>query len=260
MRRLLAFFFLGSLLCYQGDLLADKPQIALGTGEFEPFAGQNILNNGALVELVSAVFKEIGMEPQYTFYPWKRAEQLAEEGKVFAIFPYVQTEERQKDFEFSDPIMWNSEATVLFYLKKNFPQGITYKSYEDLAAYKLGGVLGYWYEQPLQKAKLNVYYVKNDEASIQKLYLNRIQFAISDELVGWALIKRLYPQEIDQFAVVDQPLRQGHLRLMISRKYPHAIALTKQFNMGLESLRTKGIVRQILAKHGLKEGDALAVQ
>lgn len=238
-------------LWFQGNVFAQPPAILLATGEWAPYASQSMEDLGVFTEIVSAAFHEMGMEPRYTFYPWKRAEQMVEKGEVLAAFPYKITTERKQMFDFSDPVMLTTGQ--LFYLKKNFPNGITYNTYKDLAPYKIGGVIGYWYETVFKQANLNVEYVPSDTQNIHKLYRNRIQLTVSDELVGWALIKSLYPQEISLFAVAEKPLNRDELRLMISREYPFAAKLTENFNAALVRLRKKGMVSKILEKYEMRQ-------
>ena len=85
----------------------------------------------------------------------------------------------------------------------------------------------------------------------QKLYLGRVDLAASEELVGWALIKKLYPQEVDQFATVDKPLNEDPLRLLVSRTYPSSAELIQKFNAALKVINENGIMQQILIKYGL---------
>lgn len=251
MKLVCVFILLSCLLCSLCDVSAQTSVIPLATGEWEPYTSEKMSGFGAFTEVVTAAFKEMGMAPQYKFYPWKRAETMVKHGKVFAVFPYIINEERKKTFEFSDPVVFSTGR--FFYLKKNYPKGINYNKFEDLAPYTISGVLGYWYEKSFNDAKLKVEYVASEEQGIKKLFANRVQLVASDELVAWALIKRLYPQEISQFATMDKPMNQDKLRLMISKKFPNADELTKKFNAALESIRKKGILSQILAEHGMKE-------
>lgn len=248
-KRLCTFFsFLGLFLCFQSSGHAQT--IILCTGEWAPYTSKTMNGNGAFTEIVSAVFKKMGAQPIYQFYPWKRGEKITREGEAFAVFPYKITSERKKFFYFSKQVM--SSTGRFFYLKNNFPKGINYTKFEDLSPYKIGGILGYWYEKPFKKANLRVYYTATDEESIKRLYNNRIQIVASEELVGWALIKRLYPREISKFDTMEKPMNQDQLHLMVSKKYPNAKKLLKGFNMALEKIRTQGIVHQILKKHGVK--------
>lgn len=225
-------------------------EISLATGEWAPYTSEKMEGQGAFTEIVSAVFKEMGQPVKYLFYPWKRAEAETKSGNVFAAFPYITTDERQKDYDFSDPVMISTGK--FFYMPKHQKTEISFTKLEDLQAYNVGGVLGYWYEDPFKQAGLKVDYVSSDEQNIQKLYLGRVDLAAGEELVGWALIKQLYPNEMGQFATLQKSINEDPLRLMISRKYPGASALTLKFNIALKAIADKGIIKQILEKYGVK--------
>jgi polar amino acid transport system substrate-binding protein len=229
---------------------AASAEILLTTGEWEPYTSEKMEGLGAFTEIVSAVFKEMGQHPKYLFYPWKRGEAETKDGKVFAIFPYIVTDERKKDFDFSDPVMISTGK--LFYLPERHKAEIVYDKLEDLQAYTIGGTLGYWYETPFKQAGLQVDYTSSDEQNFQKLYAGRVDLAATEELVGWALIRKLYPQEENRFATVKKPLNKDPLRLMISRQYPGAAELTQRFNAALKAIYAKGIAQKILEKYGIK--------
>lgn len=226
-------------------------EVILVTGEWFPYTSETAENMGAFTELVSAAFEEMGQQHRYIFYPWKRAESETKDGRAFATFPYIVTTEREADFDFSDPVMISTGK--FFYMPERHESTIAYDELEDLQAYRVGGTLGYWYETPFQQAGLRADYASSDEQNIQKLYLDRIDLAASEELVGWAIIRELYPQETHRFATVAKPLNEDPLRLMVSRQYPGAAELLQRFNMALEAIYAKGIAQEILEKYGLTE-------
>ncbi len=225
--------------------------VVLATGDWAPYTSETMENYGAFTEIVSAVFKEMGVPVKYVFYPWKRAEDEVKAGNVFAAFPYIETEERLKEYDFSEPVFISTGK--FFYMPQKQKSEITYDKLEDLQSYQVGGVLGYWYEAPFKAAGLQTDYVHSDELNLQKLYAGRVDLAASEELVGWALIKKLYPQEVDQFATVEKPLNEDALRLIVSRKYPAAAGLLQKFNAALKIINTNGTMQQILIKYGLKK-------
>jgi ABC-type amino acid transport substrate-binding protein len=71
-------------------------------------------------------------------------------------------------------------AGKFFYMPERQKGEITYDKFEDLQAYNLGGVLGYWYEAPFKEAGLKVDYASSDEQNIQKLYAGRIDLAVGE--------------------------------------------------------------------------------
>lgn len=174
------------------------------------------------------------MEAVYIYAPWKRVEVLVKNGQAYAGLPYAYTEKRHKNFDYSVPVM--TSKSVFFYNKKNYPNGISYQNLEELAQYRIGGVLGYWYEDLFAKTKLNIEYVTTDEQGINKLFANRIDLAACDEVVGKILIKKLHPEAIDQFSITEKEFATQDLHLMVSKSYPDAANITKRFNASFKKL------------------------
>lgn len=226
-------------------------KIVLATGEWEPYTSEKMKDQGFFTEIVTAVFKELNIEVEYKFLPWKRCEDMATKGDVFAAFPYMITEERKKTFDFTDTV---AKSTGKFFYHKggNIKDGFNWNSYADLKSYKVGGTLGYWYEKDFQAAGLNTEFVPNEDSSFKKLQMNRIDLAASDELVGWQLIKSLFPKEVSNFDTLDKPLNESELCLMVSKAYPDSKNLTEKFNTGLKKIKEKGIYSAILKKYNIK--------
>ncbi len=196
----------------------------------------------------------MGMKPRYVFRPWKRCEWEAMNGKVFGIFPYAITKERKDKFYFSDKIMKNN--TMLFYSTKYFKKSPNIKKIKDLKSYKIGGVLGYNYVSAFKNAGLNVDYVTNDDLNVKKLYHNRINIALWDQILGWHLIEKIYPKEKKMFKTLDITLekivpsiQQGDSYLMISKKYPNSINLKNKFNQALKRIKKNGTYNKIFEKY-----------
>lgn len=237
MQWLFRLVLIAGLLCHQNLSHAVGQKIVLASAEWEPYISETRAGHGKFAEIVTAVFKEMGMTVEFVFAPWKRVEMLVKNGDVFAGIPYSYTQERHKSFDYSVPIM--NSANVFFYRKKAYPKEIGYSRLEELARYRISGVTGYWYEGLFAKAGLNVEYVTSDEQSMVKLYFNRVDLAATDELVGWALLEKLYPREVSQFAVVAKPFETTKLHLLVSRKYPNAAEITQKFNATFESMKAK---------------------
>jgi polar amino acid transport system substrate-binding protein len=130
----------------------ESKEVVLATGEWTPYVSETMEGYGAFAEIVSAAFKEMGVPVKYVFSPWKRAEGEVYAGEAFAAFPYIKTEERLKKYDYSDPVM--PSTGVFFYMPNRQKSKITYEKLEDLKSYRVGGVLGYWYEEPFKQAGL----------------------------------------------------------------------------------------------------------
>jgi polar amino acid transport system substrate-binding protein len=225
--------------------------VILITGEWAPYVSESAEGQGPIVAMVVAAFKEVGITPKIIFSPWKRAEDEVRQGTAFAAFPYALSPERQKEFEFSEP-MYVVQGKF-FYYKKYHPDGIPFQKLEDLRGYKIGGLLGGWYEPLFKEQNFQAEYVAKVDQNIEKLVLGRVDLAIEEENSTWYLIRQLYPDQADQFATLDQPLEQpgviNDLRLMVSPSYPNSAELLQQFNTGLAAIRANGIYEQILKKY-----------
>lgn len=225
------------ILCYSSSVYAETDTVILATGDWQPYVVKDKPESGIFTQIVISVFNTMSMKTKFVYAPWKRVEVIVNKGQAFAAIPYSYTDERAKIFDYSIPIM---DSTYIFlYNKKIYPNGIHYKELKDLKPYRIGGVIGYWYDGLFKNVGLNVEYVTSDEQGIKKLYAGRIDLAATDKLVGQLLIKQLYPKETDVFAELTQPFAHQCLHLMVSRHYPNAKQITEKFNETFKKLDYK---------------------
>ncbi len=239
MRIFLIFIFSCISVFSLHNAVANQNQIVkIATAEWQPYITMKNPNHGHFGQIVDSVFKQMNMQVEYVNAPWKRIETLLKNGDVFAGIPYSYTPERHQYFDYSLPLM-NSQYGF-FYLKSHYPRGINYQQLNDLKKYRIGGVIGYWYENLFMQNRLNIEYVATDEQGIIKLYGKRVDLIITDISVGWHLIDKLYPNQRQQFAVMPKLLGEQKLYLMISKTYPHSRELMQHFNQTLQQLRQHG--------------------
>lgn len=231
-----------------GPSYQDGNTIVLTTGEWAPYTGEALAEYGFFTELVSAVFDEMGKTPKYEFYPWERAEKAIGDGGAWGAFPYSTNEERAKTFAFSDNIAYG--RTVFFYYKPQM-EAVSWEKLEDLQAYTVGTVTGYYHEAMFAEAKLNVDASADEASGVKKLQAGRIDLFPMADLVGWALIKELFPDEVDNFGILDKPLDQTELCIMVLKSDGEALKLLDEFNAALQTIKDNGVYDEILAKYGL---------
>ncbi len=228
-----------------------KVRIPLATGEYAPYVSQSAEGKGFFVELLVVIFKEMGTEFECTFMPWPRGEALTQEGLYFATFPYLVTEERRKTFDFSDGVVFYRGR---FFARKGGKVDPTFswKTYNDLKPYVIGGVRGNWYEPEFKAAGLNVVYSYSEEVNLKALSQARVDLAAESESVGWHMILRIDPGHVDDYFTLAKPTSESELCLMVSRKYPGSAELLKTFNAALARARAKGAFAAILKKYRVK--------
>lgn len=251
-RYLCSVFLLGILtLCSaaSGAYASQNQRVILATGEWPPYTSRYQRNYGIFTEIVSAVFKEMGMKPIYRFHPWKRSEVEVRKGHALASFPHVITPERRDEFHFSEAIAYSTGR--MFYNTRKNPFGIELGSIDDLRRYSIGCGTGYRHEGALRDLGLSMEYVASEDQNIRKLFLRRVDLLPMDEVVGLYQIRRLYPRRMHSFAFAEKPLTQDSLHVMFSTAYPHAAEIEEEFNQALLKIREKGIYQRICSRYGI---------
>lgn len=222
-------------------------KIVLATGEWIPYTGKAMENKGFVSEIVTQVLKSMNMETEIRFYPWRRCYQNVLMDQVWAAYPYSFTEERANEVAFSDDISFST--TKFFYcVRPDKKTTFNYNELTDLRQYKLGGVIGYYYEEQFKQAKLNVDYVAKEKMALEKLFLGRTQLLPLNEMVGWELIKNMFPDNVDMFGSLNKPLDRKSLKLIVNKKNEKSMALLKTFNTHLSTFMKSKQYQSIIDK------------
>lgn len=203
---------------------------------------------GIFIEILDASLKQSGGTAQYEVVPWARATAMAEAGEVTATVPWFKTPEREAIYVFSDPVI---NASNKIFIKKGgkVPADLNWKTYADFKPYKFGGTTGYYYEEGFKKAGVPLEMVTKDDQNVQKLAAGRIDAFITDELVGWALIKKLFPGKEGDFATVEKAEGVSPLYVIAGRKAPGSEKFIQSVNDGLKKIKASGEYDKIVAKY-----------
>ena len=240
------FIFATVLAIFSVDIgRGNTEELKFALLEWPPYTSQNMEGYGVASELVTAVTKEMNLEPKYNFYPLKRVFHYLEEGSHWAAFPGSYTKERAKKFIYSDPIF--PQVDRFFYYKKR--PNIKFTKLEDLKPYIIGGTKGFWYEKEFKRAKLQTYYVSKDVIALKMLIGGRVNLVALHEMVGWQLINKHFPNEVENFGVLEKPLKVKENYLLASRTYPKSEMLIKRFNQALQKIKSDGTYQKIAGKY-----------
>lgn len=226
---------------------ADDP-IRIAAGEWPPYTSETIENFGVAAEIVTRAFEEMGVTVELVFYPWARCYESVRSGKVWGAFPFARTAERAEAVDFSDTILYS--ASRLFYFDKP-PRGLRFTTAADLAPFRIGGVGGYYYESLLDAAGIEGDYAPKPRNGLEKLMRGRTDLFIANELAGWYLIRRTFPENAHRFGTLPQPLDRHGLRMIVPRQRSGAGPSLAAFNAALASVKDDLFYQAILKKlHG----------
>lgn len=247
MKRSVFFLFVWMILLISAHARADN--ITLVTGEWTPYTSQNLEGNGFITEIISEVFKEMGGRAEYKFYPWRRCYHLVKKGRVWGGFPYSYTEDRAKEVMFSDDV--GESKTVFFYYKKK--KEYAYETLDSLKPFKIGGIVGYFYEEAFKKAGLQVDYAPDELSAISKLAAGRMELLPLNELVGWYFIRKSFSDKMGDFGKLEKAYSTDQLKVIVSKEYPGSSELLEQFNKTLKIVKSGDRYEAILKKYGIYE-------
>lgn len=248
MRNTVRWLVLAAVAVLLASGAARAQSVEILTGEWAPFVSQDLPNYGFTAEIVTAACNAAGITPEYRFEKWSRIVTLIKNGEAFAAFPYLKTPEREEFALFSE--RFADSRNVFFYSKKHL-KGFEFKSLEHIKNMRVGGLRGFFYIEAFKNAGIEPDYTRFPELSFKKLLHGRIDLFPSNELVGWELIKKHFPDQVDSFAATRNPFSESGLFLMVSKTFPDAEQLLATFNKGLAAIKENGVYDTILEKYGL---------
>jgi polar amino acid transport system substrate-binding protein len=243
--------FLILCVCVMGiaSKVSAETTLVIATGELPPYVSEN-REESFLAEVLHEVAHEMGVRFVFKFMPWKRCESAVEKREAWGAIPYVRTQEREKTFYFSEKL-FDRKGKFYFYSPRGIPKQIPYAGLSDLKGYIIGGVRGYYYEQTLLEAGLQVEFVTADEQNFRKLKAGKVDLIIADEVVGSYIIRKRFPREVGNFFTLSKPLDVIGDYLMTSKQYPDTRDLLTKFNMALKKIKENGGYQRILNKYGV---------
>ena len=227
-----------------------ETKITIATGELPPFVSRDF-DKSFLTEVFQEIEKDMNVVFIFKFMPWKRCEIELQKGTVWAAIPYVRTEERDKLYFFSERLF--ARHTYFFYYSPEGKKNIPYSELNDLKKFRIGGVMGYYYEKIFQDAGIDLELVTSEEQDFYKLQLGRIDLTPSEEITGWFLIKSLFPEdEIKKFHTLPRIFHSSDIYLMSSRNYPDSKNILYKFNSSLIKIKNNGSFQKIMDRRALK--------
>ena len=238
----LLFGLLLALLAVVARVQAE-PVVRIGTGDWTPYVDQQRSDGGALARLVSAVFAVAGYRTEFVFYPWDRNVLMLEQGSLDAIMPYSCSPKRLDFGTCSDPLV---RGEIVLFHRKDL--SFDWRYVTDLRAFRIGTTHGYSYgpqfDQALQDGILRVEQSSKEDTGFRLLELGRIDLYLQDRAVGYAMLRRLFPQG---HAITHHPrfVNTEPLRLLFRRGDPAAAQLLERFNAELARFAERGELRRL---------------
>ena len=217
----------------------NKP-LTISVGDWPPFFVKDEPGQGVVARLVRDVFAEEGYDVTFHFLPWKRAYREALNGQHDATAIWMHTEERERSFVYSAPVM--QERYVLFHRKDKH---IQWETLDDLSDLKLGANDGYSYgpsfDEALKTGVLSVEREASPALNFRKLIYGRIDAFPEEINVGYYILRK-DGLIADAKRITHHPraLLENESFLLFTRGDPDTPALVAAFNRRLTLFRETG--------------------
>lgn len=229
------------LIC---SIHAHSSVFKIATGEFIPYVGQHIPNNGISTMIVKAVFKEMKQEYSLEFVPWKRVLLGMGNTKYSGSYPWNKNDERLNKYYFSHPI--NEYRTFVFSKKGN-----EFDTKKSLIGKKICIPDG-WdqaiYKKIILELKMQIITPVNVESCFNMLALQRVDVIFMNELVGRALVDKVFGEKSPLVGAEKKYLQmRNNFHFIVSKKYPNGDVFIKNFNRALNKIKNNGVYDSILS-------------
>ena len=218
-----------------------QSSLNLGSDVWPPFTNKGSERSIAFDIVTEGLSRNsISMEPQ--LLEFKEVLSGIEAGNFDGSAALWKTEEREEIMIFSEPYLEN--RLILVGLKGT---EVNYQSVEELNNQRLGVVANYAYEADLLNAdNVQLVYGKSDQDNLEKLFDNKIDFMLVDELLIQYLLKYQYNDVQTYLNIADQAFQTQKLYFALRKDVPNAQSIIDGFNTSIKEMMLDGTYNRIL--------------
>lgn len=247
--RLLSLYLL--LLAFSWPALASHgPTLTILLPERVSRQGEQFADSGRTSQLIAALAKESGLDIQTAYYPWRRAQKLAERGEGL-LWGVVRTPERARVFAFSAP-MFNTPVWIIV------PEGqrFAYRGIQDLRGKTVSITRGSQYGGEFMAQRDKLFKVE-EEAGTLRARLGMLAQGRVDLLLSASTqqTSKDYTQQLNlrwgdigRWEVLSTPFSVDAIHIAAARGKPisqHLPALSH----AIQRLQRRGVIQDIVARH-----------
>jgi len=198
---------------------------------------------GMVRDIMTVAFKAVNIDARYEFVPMARniwsplSDRYA--GTLGSLLWYDENP-LEEELGFIEAYIGQ---VFFFYNRKRYPEGLVFSQLEDLCNYDTAVIRGGPISDALKQARARITWTNGLESSFLMLQAERVDLVASTQITGWPLIRSLFPNQADEFAVLARPKIEVTLGLIYSKQRPE---LGQTFEMGLDRVVGDGTYMQIL--------------
>lgn len=238
---------------------AHAEKLRIATGELPPYSTATRPDQGIALAVVRAAFEREGIEVEYVFLPWNRAQEEARSGKFDGTAAWGRRPDRERDFLLSDNVL--TEQWVLLHRSD---LALDWQKLDALGAYRIGAIRNYTYTPEFHAlaaaGALKVDWVPDDMALLRMLIAGRVDIVPLDRNVACQLLEQHFrPEDWPRIAAHPRLITETFTsHLMLSKLRPDSAERMQRFNRGLAQLRSSGQYQKLVGGIECRAGLAKA--
>lgn len=227
-------------------------ELTLGWTDWQPYLykDSNQVVTGLDIELMQAIFENIGYKITLVELPWKRHLNNVEQGRTDLAASASKTPEREQYAFFSDP--YRTESAVM-YIRKEDVGKYEFDSLRGIIGtdFTLAVTRGYYYGEEYEELKNDPEFkkrireVNDDQFAQRQLVRERVDGFLEDPI---AATIELRDEGLLEKVSVHMPIYADDIYVMFSKKSTTS-DMVKAFNKSLAELRANGVYDQIIDKY-----------
>ena len=238
------------ILCVVAAITLTFPVVTLAetvtfaTTDFPPYViheGEHL--SGFDVEIVQELCRRVGVDPDFTLVPWKRALEYIKSGTVDGIMMPVFSEERTQYMYYTDQPIAHEKISIMALRGAN----ISAKSLDSLKYLQMGVIYGYSYGKEFdENSTLRKVVSYDSSAMLKNLIKGRYQLLVSDEYVINYVARQLGQPELETVLnLIDNPNFLCFSKAIGERGQE----LSKRFSQAIRDAQQDGTLDKIKKKY-----------
>ncbi|MCG9695403.1 transporter substrate-binding domain-containing protein [Shewanella sp. Isolate11] len=207
-------------------------------------------NAGYDIDLLRMTFE--GTQFVYTVQPlpWKRCQEEVKKGNIDALMSASSNQQRRQDFYFSEPYYYLTPS--FFYLKADFPDGLTINNASELERYgNICGIKGFNYHNFGMNDDHHIFKIGEISQLPYMLLKGRCKFFLARQeiLVGTlALNQTTYLADLIEGKMLTS-VEQEPFYMLIGKSSPYHKEIKQLFDRKVKQLTDNGKLRVIIEHH-----------
>jgi len=218
--------------------------IQFDANESPPYWSETAEFNGMCGEILHELSQSIGLQAKIDFQPLQRLIENDSNNDLGDPAFYV----KNQDFSAIIPIAIFQNS--FHYYLPNHQQTLQVERWEDLKGLRVGALKGALGQEEFF-TELGIYFEESytQESLIKKLRLGRLDVVIEIDLVAKQIIRKLFPDDEDNFYLIPISDSTSPIAIMIDVNYPNVSRLAGQYRTGLASMIKNGSYQKVIEKY-----------